>query len=457
MSDPMNLDQLGAIANVAGYVVPIFFSLTIAATYARPYFFRWTLSYVFYLPAIMAMALPAPYAGWLGVTLAALICYHLGTWFLLLTIEGVQPDRPPSRKLRAAWWATLAVGAAMLLMGQTLTLAITAPGLLMVVVYLNFTQRMWTLGQADTRRSARSLAVLLALTGLWALAFPALSGTPYIWMGFVIAGVLHLMLGIQMVVYMLEDVAAMLRGQNEQLQALDGLKSSFISTVSHELRTPITAIKSASWLLTAAKRMPEPAELGVIIGQQADQLSRIVDDMLDFSVLESGGMTYYQDRFELGELAEEAVAGVSPMFDEKGLVLAFEPGNRPVPVEGDPERLKQVIGNLLANALKFTDPGGRVSVTVALEGAMARLAVTDSGIGIAPEHRTRIFERFYQVDATNTRRSGGAGLGLAISKAIVEEGHHGRLWVEDAPGGGSTFVMTLPLAQAKSETAPLTA
>jgi signal transduction histidine kinase len=128
-----------------------------------------------------------------------------------------------------------------------------------------------------------------------------------------------------------------------------------------------------------------------------------------------------------------------------------------VPVEGDPERLKQVIGNLLANALKFTDPGGRVSVTVALEGAMARLAVTDTGVGIAPEHRTRIFERFYQVDATNTRRSGGAGLGLAISKAIVEEGHHGRLWVEDAPGGGSTFVMTLPLAQAKSETAPLTA
>jgi signal transduction histidine kinase len=457
MSDPMNLDQLGAIANVAGYVVPIFFSLTIAATYARPYFFRWTLSYMFYLPAIMSAALPAPYVDWLAVTVAALICYHLGTWFLLLTIEGVQPDRPPFRKLRAAWWGTLAIGGGMLMAGQPLTLAIAAPGLLMVVVYLIFAVRMWTLGQADTRRSARALAVMLALVGLWAIAFPALSGTPYMWMGFVVSGVLHLMLGIQMVVYMLEDVAAMLRTQNEQLQALDGLKSSFISTVSHELRTPITAIKSASWLLTAAKRMPEPTELGAIIGQQADQLSRIVDDMLDFSVLESGGMTYYQDRFELGELAEEAVQGALPMFAEKGLVLDFEPGAQPVPVEGDPERLKQVIGNLLANALKFTEPGGRVGVHVVSAGSMARLSVTDSGIGIAPEHRTRIFERFYQVDATNTRRSGGAGLGLAISRAIVEDGHHGRIWVEEAPGGGSTFVMTLPLAQAKAGTAPLTA
>jgi signal transduction histidine kinase len=449
----MNLDQLGAIANVAGYVVPIFFSLTIAATYARPYFFRWTLSYLFYLPAIMAQALPAPYAGWLGVTVAALTCYHLGTWFLLLTIEGVQPDRPPFRVLRAAWWATFAIGVAMLLMGQPMTLAITAPGVLMVVVYLAFAHRMRTLDQADTRRSARALAVLLALTGLWALGFPAFSGTPYMWVGFVVSGVLHLMLGIQMVVYMLEDVAAMLRGQNEQLHALDGLKSSFISTVSHELRTPITAIKSASWLLTAAKRMPEPAELGVIIGQQADQLSRIVDDMLDFSVLESGAMTYYQDRFELGELAEEAVAGVSPMFAEKGLVLDFAPGEVPVPVQGDPERLKQVIGNLLANALKFTDPGGRVSVQVLADGTLARLAVTDTGIGIAPEHRTRVFERFYQVDATNTRRSGGAGLGLAISRAIVEEGHQGRIWVEETPGGGSTFVLTLPLAKTTAEVA----
>lgn len=442
----MNLDQLGAIANAAGYVVPIFFSLTIAATYARPYFFRWTLSYLFYLPAIMAQALPAPYAGWLGVTAATLICYHLGTWFLLLTIEGVRPDRPPFGKLRAAWWATLAVGGAMLLAGQPLTLAITAPGLLMVVVYLTFAVRMWALDQADTRRSARALAVLLALTGLWALGFPVFEGTPYMWAGFVVSGVLHLMLGIQMVVYMLEDVAAMLRGQNDQLQALDGLKSSFISTVSHELRTPITAIKSASWLLTAAKRMPEPTELGTIIGQQADQLSRIVDDMLDFSVLESGGMTYHRARFELGELAEEAVAGVSPMFAEKGIALDFEPGEVPVPLQGDPDRLKQVIGNLLANALKFTDPGGRVSVTVALDGTVARLAVTDTGVGIAHEHRQRIFERFYQVDATNTRRSGGAGLGLAISRAIVEEGHHGHIWVEDAPGGGSSFMVTLPLA-----------
>jgi signal transduction histidine kinase len=117
-----------------------------------------------------------------------------------------------------------------------------------------------------------------------------------------------------------------------------------------------------------------------------------------------------------------------------------------VPVEGDPERLKQVIGNLLANALKFTEPGGQVSVHVVTEGAMARLSVTDSGIGIAPEHRTRIFERFYQVDGTNTRRSGGAGLGLAISRAIIEEGHHGRIWVEDTLGGGSTFIVSLPVA-----------
>jgi signal transduction histidine kinase len=453
----MNLEQLGVLANTTGYVVPVCFSLSIAATYARPYFFYWTFSYLFYLPSILSLAIPEPYNGWLGITMAMVLSYQLGTWCLLRTAEAIQPDRPLFRKTRMAWWASLVIAEGMLMAGQPLELAFTAPGLLLIAVHLRFGRRLWRLELASTLRSARLLSILLVIVGLWALLFPILNNTPFFWVGCTVSGALHLLVGIQMVIFMLEDVATILRAQNKQLQELDGLKSSFISTVSHELRTPITAIKSASWLLTATKRVPEPTELGAIIGQQADQLSRIVDDMLDFSVLESGGMTYYQDRFELGELAEEAVQGAVPMFAEKGILLDFEPGAQPVPVEGDPERLKQVIGNLLANALKFTEPGGQVSVHVVTEGSMARLSVTDSGIGIAPEHRTRIFERFYQVDGTNTRRNGGAGLGLAISRAIVEDGHHGRIWVEEAPGGGSTFVMTLPLAQAKAGTASLTA
>jgi signal transduction histidine kinase len=442
----MTNDQLGAIANTAGYAMPLLLSLSIASTYSRRYFFHWTLSYLCYMPTIMALALPEPYSGWLGINVVLVLCYQLGTWYVLRAAEGIQSDQPLFRRMRLAWWAALLVAEGMLLAGQSIEQAFIAPGLFLVGVHLRFAARLWRLDQVPTRRSARTLAILVAAVGLWTLGFPFFGGSPYMWVGCVVSGMLHLLVGIQMVIYMLDEAAAMLRHQNARLQELDGLKSSFISTVSHELRTPITAIKSASWLLSGTKRVPEPTELGMIIGQQADQLSRIVNDMLDFSVLESGGMTYHQERFELGELAEEAVQGALPMFAEKGLVLDFEPGAQPVPVEGDPERLKQVIGNLLANALKFTEPGGNVSVHVATEGSMARLSVTDSGIGIAPEHRLRIFERFYQVDGTNTRRSGGAGLGLAISRAIIEEGHQGRIWVEDAPDGGSTFIVMLPLA-----------
>jgi signal transduction histidine kinase len=444
----MTSEQLGVIANTAGYVVPMLFSFSIAVTYARPYFFNWTLSYVAYLPPVLFLGLPAPYSEWLWLTMPMVLCYQLGTWYVMRTAEEIRPEEPRFHKIRATWWVALLISEGMLLAGQPLALAFTAPGLLLVAVHLAFAWKLWRRDEQGTPRGARILAILMAALGLWALSFALFAGTPYLWLGCLISGALHLLVGVQMVIYLLEEVAGVLRAQNKQLQELDILKSGFISTVSHELRTPITAIKSASWLLTATKRVPEPTELGTIIGQQADQLSRIVDDMLDFSVLESGAMTYYQERFDLGELAEEAVQGVQPMFDEKGLMLDFEPGTRPVAIEGDPDRLKQVIGNLLANALKFTEPGGRVSVHVDTEGSMARLAVTDSGIGIAPEHRTRVFERFYQVDNTNTRRSGGAGLGLAISRAIVEEGHHGRLWVEDAPGGGSTFVVMLPLAVA---------
>jgi signal transduction histidine kinase len=442
----MTSEQLGVIANTAGYVVPMLFSLSIAITYARPYFFNWTLSYLAYLPPVLCLGIPAPYSGWLWFTMPMVLCYQLGTWYVMRTAEEMRPEEPRFHKLRATWWIALLISEGMLLVGQPLALAFTAPGLLLVAVHLVFAWKLWRRDERVTPHSARILAVLMAALGLWALSFPLFAGTPYLWLGCLISGALHLLVGVQMVIYLLEEVAGVLRHQNEQLQELDALKSSFISTVSHELRTPITAIKSASWLLTGTKRVPEPTELGTIIGQQADQLSRIVGDMLDFSVLESGAMTYHRARFELGELAEEAVQGASPMFAEKEVVLDFEPDGVPVPVEGDPDRLKQVIGNLLANALKFTEPGGRVSVQVVTEGSQARLSVADTGVGIAPEHHTRIFERFYQVDGTNTRRSGGAGLGLAISRAIVEEGHHGRIWVEDVPGGGSTFIVTLPLA-----------
>lgn len=232
----------------------------------------------------------------------------------------------------------------------------------------------------------------------------------------------------------------------------DRLKSELLSTVSHELRTPLGSIKGhATALLRYGTRLPikEQHEFLRAIDRASDKLRELIEHLLQLSRLEAGGLPMERQPCDLGALAREAVEELRPHLTEHHplLVKLVEP----LPtLQLDPRRIREVIDNLLDNAVKYSPLGGEITVEVAPVAGddgrpvTVRLAVRDHGIGIPAEHHALIFERFHRVDSSLTRSIGGTGLGLAICRKIVEA-HGGEITVESAPGEGSTFLVTLPI------------
>lgn len=297
----------------------------------------------------------------------------------------------------------------------------------------------------------RHLGLPVAAFVLWTtLIYPLCMGTPLFWLGFLVAGVLQLVIGGGMVLFVVEDSAAQLREQNEQLRQLDIMKDHLLGMVSHELRTPISSINTATFLLSSATRDtldPRQAELVEIIRQNISLLGRLVVDILEFTKLENGMLRYEMEEEDLGIMVSDAVRSLQPQFQEKELLVDVDLPVRPLYAQFDRVRLTQVVCNLLDNAIKFTPRGGHVRVRLTnVEDAFALIEVIDNGPGIPDEHVARIFDKFYQADSTTRRKLGGLGLGLAIARAIIEEGHHGQISVESATGGGARFWVRFPLA-----------
>jgi len=194
------------------------------------------------------------------------------------------------------------------------------------------------------------------------------------------------------------------------------------------------------------KRQRRPEEYRRVLAsclEEVDRMSRIVDDLLTLARADMGALQLQKERVDLGEVAEDVWRSLGRMAEEKGLRFTFQ-GDGEVAVWGDKDRLRQLLVNLVDNALKYTPPGGEVRLRVERDDTLALLTVQDTGEGIPPEDQERVFERFYRVDKARSRQRGGTGLGLSICKWIAEA-HGGKISLESEVGKGSTFVVQLPL------------
>ena len=229
-----------------------------------------------------------------------------------------------------------------------------------------------------------------------------------------------------------------------KLQQAETLRRQLIGDVAHELRTPLTAIKgSMEGLIDGV--LPATSETYQQIHDEAERLSRLVTDLQELNRVESGTLEVVLEPVELSEIINTVFKRFGQQFQSKGVRLTRDiPPNLPT-LQVDSNRIIQVLTNLLNNALRYTPEGGAVSVDATQSGSHIQITVSDNGIGISREHLAHIFTRFYRVDKSRSRNAGGSGIGLTISKHIIET-HGGKIWVEsDGKGKGSTFVFTLPL------------
>jgi signal transduction histidine kinase len=225
----------------------------------------------------------------------------------------------------------------------------------------------------------------------------------------------------------------------------DTLKDTFISVVSHELKTPVAIIKGYAETLRRPEARRDPAMVDDMLAdvtQEADRLARLVDDLLDASRLQAGGLPLRDvDDVDLKYLAERVTDRYRPQTTKHTLLLEF-PADFPL-VLGDAQRLEQVLDNLVSNAIKYSPRGGKIVIAGKATPAEIVVSVSDEGVGIPLDEQERIFDRFHRVEGPETRAVAGTGLGLYLTRAIVNA-HGGRCWVVSTPGRGSTFYFAIP-------------
>ena len=245
----------------------------------------------------------------------------------------------------------------------------------------------------------------------------------------------------------LEAATAELRAANALLKELDRMKDDFMSTVTHELRTPLTSIRSFSEILLDDPKLnlAERQRFLAIIVKETERLTRLINQMLDLAKIESGNAEWQTAELDVRDVIREAVDATGQLFRDRAVELRLSVPESVPSVLADRDRLMQVLINLLSNAVKFCRPGeGRVEIRLAVAKGFVRVDVQDNGPGISPADHHTIFERFRQVGDTLTGKPEGTGLGLPISRRIVEH-FGGRLWVESELGKGATFSFILPL------------
>lgn len=253
----------------------------------------------------------------------------------------------------------------------------------------------------------------------------------------------------------LEKATDELRRANERLKELDHLKDEFVSMVSHELRTPLTSIRAFGEILLSNPELDanQRKEFLQVVVKESERLTRLINQVLDLSKIESGAAEWHLETLDLNQVVQEAADATRQIFLDTQVDLQVKVPKQPVIINGDHDRLIQLVINLLSNAAKFTDPEhGRVEVSVnPVSDQKVELRVQDNGPGISETEQRKIFDKFHQVSSQQAGKPKGSGLGLAICKLIMDA-HAGDIRVESEPGEGATFICELPLGDGPTPT-----
>ena len=245
-----------------------------------------------------------------------------------------------------------------------------------------------------------------------------------------------------------EDCLLVVGQDITERKTLDRMKSEFVSTVSHELRTPLTAIKGSLGMVESGV-LKDPEKVTQMIrlaAKNTERLINLVNDLLDIEKLQFGQMELLMEKASLNEIVTDSIETNRPYADEHKVNFELTETVPDAFVMGDSDRLAQVLANLLSNAAKFSPEGGTVGISLTRSEGNFLVSVSDSGPGVPDEFREKIFDRFSQADASDTRQKSGTGLGLNITKAIVEK-HGGAIGFDTEVGVGSTFFFTLPASE----------
>lgn len=232
----------------------------------------------------------------------------------------------------------------------------------------------------------------------------------------------------------------------EEVKLISKRKTDFVSAVSHELRTPLTSIKGYASILLAGKLGDVPEEVRLRlekVNKHSDELTSIVNDLLDISRIESGRVVMKQTSVNISKLVASVADLLSVQFKSKDITFNTLIPQETTTIWADESQIRRVFINIIGNAIKFTQQGGKISVQSARADKYIRIDITDTGCGIPPDDQEKVFEEFYRVDNAINETAKGTGLGLALVKHIIEA-HGGRIWVESSSGRGSTFSFTLP-------------
>ncbi len=254
----------------------------------------------------------------------------------------------------------------------------------------------------------------------------------------------------QLILLAVEDVTAR-HADAEELRSADRRKDEFLAMLAHELRNPLAPITHSVHLLESASDKIPAAKLYEMIRRQTQRLARLVDELLDVARISRGHIELKREIVDLAVVVQQAADASRARLEERQHELSIALPKAPIPVDGDPVRLEQIITNILENAAKYTPPGGRIQVKLTRDGSDALLSVRDNGIGLAAEHLDAIFGLFTQVDSSFAREGGGLGIGLTLVRRVLEL-HGGRIEARSAGlGHGSEFIVQLPLEHVRQD------